>query len=89
LRFRLKGWRVNREPGVGKACPRNLPGPLLLLAGSFKDEPGVWGKVYRGRFRGEERRSEDLISTSSSLSVMLRFPAILVAVVQFCFANRS
>ena len=50
---------------------RNLPGPLLLLAGSFKDEPRVWGKVYRGRFRGEERRSEDLNSTSSSLSVML------------------
>ena len=40
---------------------------LLLLAANFEHEAKepeaarVWGKVYRGRFRGEERRSEDLI----------------------------
>ena len=60
----------------------NFPGLLLLFATCLEDEAkepeaaGVWGKEYRGRLRGEERRSEELVSTDT-WSVMLRFLIIL------------
>jgi hypothetical protein len=61
-----------------RGISNNFPGLLLLFAASFEDEAkepvaaGVWGKEYRGRFRGDERCSEELVSTDT-WSVMLRF----------------
>jgi hypothetical protein len=61
-----------------RGVSKNFPGLLLLFAMCFKGEAkepeaaGVWGKEYRGRFRGEERRSDELVSTDT-WSVMLRF----------------
>ena len=68
-----------------RGVSRNFPGLLLLLAASLEDEAkepeaaGVWGKEYRGRFRGEERRSDELVSIDTS-SLTLRF-LVIVAVV--------
>ena len=65
-----------------RGVSENFPGLLLLFAASFEDEAtereaaGVWGKEYRGRFRGEERRSDEVVSTDTS-SVVLRFLIIL------------
>ena len=65
-----------------RGVSKNFPGLLLLFAACFEDEAkepeaaGVWGKEYRGRFRGEERRSDELVSTDT-WSVILRFLIIL------------
>ena len=72
------GYSVYGVRGVSK----NFPGLLLLFAACFEDEAkepeatGVWGKEYRGCFRGEERRSDEPVSTDTS-SVMLHFLIIL------------
>ena len=55
---------------------------LLLLAANFEHEAKepeaarVWGKEYRGHFRGEERPSKELVSTDT-WPVTLRFLIIL------------
>jgi hypothetical protein len=61
---------------------KNSPRLLLLFAARFEDEAkepeaaGVWWKEYRC-FRGDERRSDELVSTDT-WSVMLRFLIILL-----------
>ena len=71
-----------------EAYTKNFPGccSRSALATCFEGEAkepetaGFRGKEYEGCFRGEERGSEELISTNSSPSSgMLRFLAILVA----------
>jgi hypothetical protein len=65
-----------------RGTSKNFPGLLLLFAASFEDEAkepeaaGVWGKEYQGRFRGEERRSDELVSADTS-TVVLRFLIML------------
>ena len=59
-----------------RGVSKNFPGLLLLFAASFEDEAtereaaGVWGKEYRGRFRGEERRSDELVSWTRFLIIL-------------------
>jgi len=85
LRFLPKGLEGESEARSGygvygvRGVSKNFPGLLLLFAACFGDEAeadGVWGKEYRRRFRGEDRRSEELVSTDT-WSVMLRFLIIL------------
>jgi len=88
LRFRPKGLEGESEAWSGygvygvRGVSKNFPGLLLLFAACFEDEvkepeaAGVWGKEYRRRFRGEDRRSDELVSTDT-WSVMLRFLIIL------------
>jgi len=85
LRFRPKGLEGESEAWSGygvygvRGISKNFPGLLLLFAAFFEDEAeadGVWGKEYRRRFCGEDRRSEGLVSTDT-WSMMLCFLIIL------------
>ena len=85
LRFQPKGLEGESEAQSGygvygvRGVSKNFPGLLLLFAACFEDEAeadGVWGKEYQRCFCGEDRRSEELVSTDT-WSMMLRFLIIL------------